>query len=63
MLEKGEELFTTEEIALEPPGMARLFESVICDDCKEPTMATRIVKRGERKLCIPCNEKDEKGGF
>ena len=56
MLERGEDMFTTSVLEMEPPEMARLFDSVLCDDCGEPVMATRTIARGDKTLCIPCSD-------
>ncbi len=55
VLELGEEIFDVKEINMPPPEKARIFDSIICEKCKEPTMATRIVEQNGSKLCIPCS--------
>jgi formylmethanofuran dehydrogenase subunit E len=57
MLERGDDMFTTEEVEMKPPEMARLFDSVLCEECGEPTMASRTMEHAGRKLCIPCGER------
>jgi formylmethanofuran dehydrogenase subunit E len=49
-------MFKVEEVALELPEEARILPSILCDNCGEPVMATRVVEAGGRKLCIPCSE-------
>ncbi|MGC9308105.1 MAG: tRNA (N6-threonylcarbamoyladenosine(37)-N6)-methyltransferase TrmO [Thermoplasmatota archaeon] len=49
-----EELFTVECVAVELPAYAPIHDSVICDICHQPVMATRIVGRGNRQLCLSC---------
>jgi formylmethanofuran dehydrogenase subunit E len=56
ILESGRNVFTKQDINILPPKKARIHESVICDNCQEPTMATRIKENDKRKLCIPCYE-------
>jgi formylmethanofuran dehydrogenase subunit E len=51
-----EDLFFVDEIDFEPPDEARIHASALCDNCGEPTMETRIVEEGGRRLCIPCSE-------
>ncbi len=51
-----QDLFWKEEVQMELPPAARIFQSVICDKCGEPTMETRVVERSGQKLCIPCSE-------
>ncbi len=49
-----DKLFKIEEIDVIIPPYAPSHESVICAQCGEPVMATRIIEAGEKKLCIPC---------
>ncbi len=51
-----EEMFKVEEVPLELPEEARILPSILCDNCGEPVMSTRVVEAGGRKLCIPCRE-------
>jgi formylmethanofuran dehydrogenase subunit E len=51
-----EELFFVDEIDFDLPEEARIHASVSCDNCGEPTMETRIVEDGGRRLCIPCSQ-------
>lgn len=41
----------------ELPKPARIHNSVICENCHEPVMETKIRLLNSRKLCIPCFEK------
>lgn len=47
-------LFKSESIDPEIPEYAPIFESFTCSECGESVMATRIVERNGKKLCIPC---------
>jgi len=49
-----EELFTVEQVSVDLPGYAPLYDTVICASCHEPTMATRIVDKNGRRLCLTC---------
>jgi len=49
-----DKLFKIEEIDVAIPPYAPSHESVICKNCGEPVMATRIIETGEKQLCIPC---------
>jgi formylmethanofuran dehydrogenase subunit E len=49
-----EDLFVVEKVRASVPEYAPMHESIICEDCGESTIATRIVERDGRKLCIPC---------
>lgn len=54
-----ERLFKIEEVNVEIPPYAPSHESVICNHCGEPVMATRIINKTGNQLCIPCS--GEKG--
>jgi formylmethanofuran dehydrogenase subunit E len=51
-----EQLFHVDVIDFEIPGEARIHTSILCDNCGEPTMETRLVEVDGRRLCIPCSE-------
>ena len=51
---KPEELFKIKEVTYDPPAMAKIHESIVCENCNEPTMSTRIRELNGKKLCIPC---------
>ena len=51
-----EELFYVDDIDFELPEEARIHASILCDNCGEPTMETRVVAADGRRLCIPCSE-------
>lgn len=55
----SEELFSFSEIETTLPKKARIHTSILCAECGENTMETRIRKFGGRDLCIPCFEKIE----
>jgi formylmethanofuran dehydrogenase subunit E len=50
------EMFKLDEVSLELPEEARILPSLLCENCGEPTMSSRIVEKDGRKLCIPCSE-------
>jgi formylmethanofuran dehydrogenase subunit E len=52
-----EEVFNIEEVEFDPPNKAQIHESVLCDNCNEPTMSTRIKPYHDQNLCIPCYQK------
>ncbi|MBD3195497.1 MAG: formylmethanofuran dehydrogenase [Candidatus Lokiarchaeota archaeon] len=52
-----EDIFNISMINYNPPESAQIHESIICDNCGDPTMATRIKEKGDQKLCIPCLQK------
>jgi len=49
-----DDLFKIQEIAYNPPEMAQIHESIVCDKCGEPTMSIRINKINTKNYCIPC---------
>ncbi len=49
-----EDVFEIKEVKHDPPQMAKIHESIICDNCKDPTMSTRIKILNDKNLCIPC---------
>ncbi|MFX1276879.1 MAG: FmdE family protein [Promethearchaeota archaeon] len=49
-----EDIFEIKVIKYDPPKMAEIHESIICENCNEPTMSTRIRKLNDKNLCIPC---------
>ncbi len=52
-----EELYAVEEVKdVEVPPMARIHNSVVCADCGEPTMETRVRRLEGRELCPACFE-------
>ena len=62
ILEKGKDLFKIEEVEITPPEIARIFNDVICENCGEPVMATKVQEISGKKLCIPCAEKKKYDG-
>ncbi len=60
---RADELFWIEEMTLKLPSPSRIHESVLCERCGEPVMATRTRRRGGKVFCIPCagrNGRDER---
>lgn len=49
-----EEMFEVKETTLEIPERARLFNSIICDNCGEKTAENMIRIQNEKKLCMDC---------
>ena len=42
------------------PSPARIQESIPCEACGEMVMSTRVRERGQKTVCIPCDESAEK---
>jgi formylmethanofuran dehydrogenase subunit E len=51
------EFFKIEKIDFNPPEMAHIHDSIICENCGDPTMSTRIKEHKGKKVCIPCYQK------
>ena len=54
-----EDIFDIKEPMETMPAMARRLPTIICDCCGEGVMATRIVSRHGKQLCMDCTEKAE----
>jgi len=52
-----DQIVSLQEVHMEEPAAARIFESVTCEFCGEGVMATRIRKLHGKVACIPCAEK------
>lgn len=48
-----QELYDVREVDVEAPPPARIFNSVNCAVCDEPTMETRVRRLDGRELCPP----------
>lgn len=52
-------LFTCREITVSLPPRARVFDSLICDRCGEPVMASRVDRNADGLLlCRSCEERE-----
>ncbi len=58
-----DELFSVREVDDHPPKKARIHASIVCADCGEGTMETRIRHFGGRELCPECFEEALETGF
>jgi len=52
-----EDIFNIEEVKFDPPQLAQIHESILCDNCGDLTMSTRIKEFKGKKVCVPCYEK------
>ena len=58
ILEKPlEEIFTMEPVHTALPAKAAMEASILCEECGEPTMKSKLVKKGDRNVCKDCLEK------
>ncbi|MDH3300939.1 MAG: FmdE family protein [Acidimicrobiia bacterium] len=53
----AEDFFTVERFMGVPPPRARIHQTIVCDECGEGAMATRIAEHDGRQLCRPCFER------
>jgi formylmethanofuran dehydrogenase subunit E len=49
-----EELFSIRFVDITLPPKAMIEPSVVCEECGEPTMASRLTEKNGRKLCGDC---------
>ncbi len=49
-------LFLIEEVKTVIPDYARSYESIICDGCGEPVMASRIIDIDKKRFCLACGD-------
>ncbi len=49
-----EEIYTINSIVFKPPEEAQIHDRIICDNCGDPTMSTRIKAIKGKNFCIPC---------
>jgi formylmethanofuran dehydrogenase subunit E len=55
-----EEIFKIEQIEFKPPQKAQIHNSIICDNCGDITMSTRIKQYKEKNYCYLCYKKVKK---
>jgi formylmethanofuran dehydrogenase subunit E len=48
------ELFKLEPVHIELPPKAKIEPSKVCDSCGEPTMASKLLQRGNSQVCRSC---------
>lgn len=53
-----EKIFNIENVKVKPPEYAPSHESIICAECGEPVMSSRVVKKENQKFCIHCSKKN-----
>jgi formylmethanofuran dehydrogenase subunit E len=51
------ELFKLESVQIELPPKAKIEASKACDFCGEPTMASKLLQRGNSEVCRTCVDK------
>jgi formylmethanofuran dehydrogenase subunit E len=49
------DLLIIRELSEKPPQKARIFVSVVCEECGEPVADARTRVVGGRRVCIPCS--------
>lgn len=59
LLEADEaEIISLQPVTIKEPEKARVMASVVCDNCGEAVMETRICAQQGKNICIPCSEKN-----
>ncbi|MCQ8894197.1 MAG: FmdE family protein [Methanolinea sp.] len=56
------DLLEIRDVSENPPENARIFASVVCEECGEPVADARTRVIGGRRVCIPCSLAQEKSG-
>lgn len=54
-------LFSIGQPSYRPPEKARIFDSIPCDRCNEPTVEHLIRLSGGERLCLDCFERYDRG--
>jgi formylmethanofuran dehydrogenase subunit E len=49
-----DQIFSIEHVNMELPPKAKIERSIPCDECREPTMSTKLVSKGTIKVCRGC---------
>lgn len=49
-----ENIFKVQPIEMPLPPKAKIEASLLCDQCGEPTMASRLTEKDGKKLCLDC---------
>lgn len=49
-----EDIFDITDVDIELPDTASIHKSIPCENCGEPTMDTRLMQVGGKKLCLDC---------
>ncbi len=52
----AEQLYTVRPVQGPPPHHARVFDTILCAECGEGVMETRVRRLHGRELCPPCFE-------
>ncbi|MDA8407722.1 MAG: FmdE family protein [Deltaproteobacteria bacterium] len=54
LISEPTKFFDVKEIAMEPPAYAQIVETSPCAICREQTMISRMVKKGDSAICKGC---------
>ena len=52
----AKEIITMTEVAISQPEPARIMISIVCANCNELVMESRLRRQGGKSICIPCSE-------
>ncbi len=60
LLEVNEdEIVSLQPVTINEPEKARVMISIVCEDCGEAVMETRICSQQGKNICIPCSKKND----
>ena len=60
LLEADEaEIVSLQPVTIKEPEKARVMVSVVCENCGEAVMETRMRSQQGKNICIPCSEKND----
>jgi formylmethanofuran dehydrogenase subunit E len=51
-----EQFFTKKNVETNIPPYAPIMDSIICDNCGEKIMASRVISKNRKELCLSCAE-------
>jgi formylmethanofuran dehydrogenase subunit E len=49
-----ETILSVRPVSIDSPKQARIYNTLSCDQCREPVMETRLTSVKGKKICIPC---------
>ena len=59
LVKQEDELFSIRKSDMALPPKAEVEPSVLCEQCREPTMASRLMDHKGRKVCMECARNNE----
>ena len=53
------EIVSLQSVTIKEPEKARVMASIVCENCGEAVMETRMRSQQGKNICIPCSEKND----